>query len=113
MSKLWNRIKYIFTDEYINFILEKVIYEIKVGSDQDIMKYALKYLDADYIKTSLLKQRFSEIYGDKIKGKYFLSEDIKTRTLNHTPHLFQQKRQTDSQKTEMANRLHLHKWHQL
>ena len=75
--------KYIFTDEYINFILEKVIYEIKVGSDQDIMKYALKYLDADYIKTSLLKQRFSEIYGDKIKGKYFLSEDIKNNIENY------------------------------
>lgn len=75
--------KYIFSDEYINFILEKVIYEIKVGSDQDIMKYALKYLDADYIKTSLLKQRFSEIYGDKIKGKYFLSEDIKNNIENY------------------------------
>lgn len=75
--------KYIFTDEYINFILEKVIYEIKVGSDQDIMKYTLKYLDADYIKTSLLKQRFSEIYGDKIKGKYFLSEDIKNNIENY------------------------------
>lgn len=75
--------KYIFSDEYINFILEKVIYEIKVGSEQDIMKYALKYLDADYIKTSLLKQRFSEIYGDKIKGKYFLSEDIKNNIENY------------------------------
>lgn len=75
--------KYIFSDEYINFILEKIIYEIKVGSDQDIMKYALKYLDAEYIKISSLKQRFSEIYGDKIKGKYFLTENIKNNIENY------------------------------
>lgn len=75
--------KYIYSDEYINFILEKIIYEIKVGSEQDIMKYALKYLNADYMKISLLKKRFSEIYGEKIKGKYFLSEDIKNNIENY------------------------------
>ena len=75
--------KYIFSDEYINFILEKIIYEIKAGSDQDIMKYALKYLNVDYMKTSLLKKRFAEIYGEKIKGKYFLSEDIKNNIENY------------------------------
>lgn len=70
--------KYIFSDEYINFILEKIIYEIKVGSDQDIMEYVSKYLNFEYIKISSLKKRFSEIYGEKIKGKYFLSKEIKS-----------------------------------
>lgn len=75
--------KYIFSDEYIDFILEKVIYEIKVGSEQDITEHALKYLDANYIKISSLKKRFSEIYGKKIKGKYFLSEEIKNNIENY------------------------------
>ena len=61
--------KYIYTDEYINFILENILYEIRVGSDQDIMTQVSKYIDYNNIKFTVLKKRFNEIYGDKYKGK--------------------------------------------
>lgn len=80
-----NRIspKYIYTDEYINFILEKILYEIKVGSDQDIINCVLKYFSTDEVKVSYLKKRFTEIYGEKQKGKYFLSEKISNNIENY------------------------------
>lgn len=70
--------KYVFSDEYINFILEKIIYDKKVSSEQDIIAAFLKYFNPEYIKTSLLKKRLTEIYGNKIKKKYHLSEEIKS-----------------------------------
>lgn len=67
---------YKYTDEYINFIIEKSLYDIKVGSDQDLINIVLKYFDDGCIKISLLKSKFPKIFGEKNKGKYYLNEQI-------------------------------------
>lgn len=69
--------KYIYTDAYINFILKKMLFEKEVGSEQDLIEYSKEYFDFEIIKTSSLKKRFQEVYGEKQKGKYFLTESIK------------------------------------
>lgn len=71
--------KYSYTDEYIDFVLEEILYNVKVGSDQDIMSLVPKYLDFDNIKSTVLKKKFIELYGEKDKGKYYLTESIKTK----------------------------------
>ncbi len=68
--------KYIYTDEYINFILEKIIFEKQVGSEQDLIQLLLNYYSEDEIKNSAIKKRMSELYGEKNKGKYYVSEQI-------------------------------------
>lgn len=75
--------KYIYTDEYIDFILKKVLYDIKVGSDHDIMDNVVKYLNMDNIKTTNLKKKFLELFGKKDKGKYYLTESITNEMSNY------------------------------
>ena len=50
--------KYIYTDEYINFILEKIIFEKQVGSEQDLIQLLLNYYSEDEIKNSAIKKRY-------------------------------------------------------
>ena len=70
-----NRIspKYIYTDEYINFILEKILYEIKVGSNQDIINCVLKYFSTANLVFSTLSitTSFIAVYLTFRRSPYF------------------------------------------
>lgn len=64
---------YKYTDEYINFILKKIIYDLKVGSEQDIIDALLEYFNKDYIKLSCLKKKiFRSIWWEKKREVFFI-----------------------------------------
>lgn len=78
-NRLNNKNDYIYTDEYLNYYLEKLMYKLVCASDSDLIDYIFNDYNKEYVKTSLLKNRFYELFGEKIKGKYNLSNEIKNK----------------------------------
>ena len=78
-NRLINNEDYIYTDSYLNYYLEKLIYKLGSASDNDLIINVVKDYDKDCIKLSLLKNRFNELFGEKNKGKYNLSTKIRDK----------------------------------
>ena len=73
-----NRIEndYKYSDEYLNFILKLIIYKNKSLSDHDLISCLSDYYDINVLKISSLRRRFNLLFGEKIKGKYFVNDVI-------------------------------------
>ena len=67
---------YKYTDEYLNFIIEQIVYKNKIVSDQDLLGELENVYDSNELKNSALKERFRFILGEKEKGKYHVDEKI-------------------------------------
>lgn len=78
-NRINDKNNYIYSDIYLNYYLEKLIYKLKCSSDNDLINSIFKDYNKDYIKLSSLKNRFHELFGDKLKGKYILNHEIKNK----------------------------------
>ena len=69
--------KYLYTKEYIDFIISKFLYEKESSSYEEIYDYLTNKYDITLMKTSNIKKYIEGYLGKKGKGKFFLPEDKK------------------------------------
>lgn len=68
---------YLYTKEYINFIISKFLYEKKEASYQEILDYLINRYDVTLMKISMVKKNIEGYFDNKKKGKFSLPDDKK------------------------------------